>query len=373
MKKMRNKPKRGKAAVLAAAVMAVCVTACGRKEGSLLSDAGNAAAEKKKEINMLAWAGFEDEAIQKLEELTGYTINYTQFSSLEEMETKVMSQSTQYDVAMCSDYVIEALVKQGQLEEIETAKLTNYEYLGKQYLSPSYDPENKWSVPYSGGGIGILINRDQVETAIAGYADLWKPELEGQIAFTDDQRMALSIANLVNGNNFNATNEEEIRAAGAKMKELLPNIHAFTYNDYKMMLNGEANILVIATGSEYKAAKEMNNWEFVIPAEGMHMFIDSFVIPKGADMDAAYAFIDAVISEEYLTRKGEETNWGYGYCNTQVEEKAIAAGISEELMTVAYPDTNPLDTHYMENIGAASLVYDEVWTELKLSAGDKME
>lgn len=50
--------------------------------------------------------------MQKLEELTGYSINYTGFSSLEEMETKVMSNSVQYDVAMCSDYVIEALVEQ---------------------------------------------------------------------------------------------------------------------------------------------------------------------------------------------------------------------------------------------------------------------
>ena len=185
--------------------------------------------------------------------------------------------------------------------------------------------------------------------------------------------MALCIANLVNGNDFNATDEASIRAAGEKLTELLPNVHAFTYNDYKMMLNGEANVLVIATGSEYKAAKEMDNWEFVIPSEGMHMFIDSYVVPKGANMDAAYAFIDAIISEEYLTRKGEDTNWGYGYCNTQVEQDAIDAGISEDLMQVAYPDVDSATTHYMANIGEASLIYDEVWTELKLAASSKMD
>lgn len=364
-------------ALFMATVMVAGLTACGQtSDSSSISSgdlAGDTATGSKGEINMLAWSGFDDEAIQKLEELTGYTINYTQFSSLEEMETKVMSNSTQYDVAMCSDYVIEALVAQDQLEEIDTSKLSNYQYIGEQYLSPSYDPDNKWSVPYSGGGIGILINRDAVDTEITSYADLWKPELEGQIAFTDDERMALCIANLVNGNDFNATDEEEIRAAGVKMEELLPNIHAFTYNDYKMMLNGEANVLVIATGSEYKAAKEMDNWEFVIPSEGMHMFIDSYVIPKGANMDAAYAFIDAIISEEYLTRKGDDTNWGYGYCNTKVEEDAIEAGISEDLMTIAYPEVDSSTTHYMENIGESSLIYDEVWTELKLSAGSKME
>jgi spermidine/putrescine-binding protein len=355
--------------------MAASLVACGTSgtsEEDVNSSSTSTASDAKGEINMLAWAGFDDAAIQKLEELTGYSINYTQFSSLEEMETKVLSNSVQYDVAMCSDYVIEALVEQNQLSEIDTSKIENYEYLGSQYLSPSYDPENKWSVPYSGGGIGILVNRDAVSTEITSYADLWNPELEGQIAFTDDERMALCIANLVNGNDFNATDEAEIRAAGDKLNELLPNISAFTYNDYKMMLNGEANVLVMATGSEYKAAKEMDNWEFIIPEEGMHMFIDSYVIPAGANEDAAYAFINAIISEEYLTRNGEETNWGYGYCNTQVEEDAIEAGISEDLMEIAYPDVDSATTHYMSNIGDASIIYDEVWTELKLSAGDKM-
>lgn len=359
-------------AVLLALSVAAGLMACGvSRSGNASSDASSVSSGK--EINMLAWSGFDDEAIQKLEEMTGYKINYTQFSSLEEMETKVMSNSTQYDVAMCSDYVIEALKSQDQLEKIDTSKLSNYKYIGKQYLSPSYDPDNEWSVPYSGGGIGILINRDKVKTEIKSYADLWKPELKGQIAFTDDERMALCITNLVNGNDFNTTDESEIQAAGKKLEELLPNIHAFTYNDYKLMLDGEVNVLVIPTGSEYKAAKEMKNWEFVVPSEGMHSFIDSYVIPKGANMDAAYKFINAIISEEYLTRKGDDTNWGYGYCNTKVEEDALKAGISKELMNVAYPDVDSSSVHYMANIGNASLTYDEVWTELKLSAGDKMQ
>lgn len=372
--------------VLLSAIMVLGTAACGGdgtgassavsgEAGSTedASAAGSASGGEKGELNLLAWAGIDDEAIRKLEEMTGYTINYTEFSSLEEMETKVMSNSTQYDVAMCSDYIIEALVAQDQLEEIDPSRIPNYQYLGEGYLSPSYDPDNKWSVPYSGGGIGILINRDAIDTEITSYADLWKEELAGQIAFTDDERMALCICNLVNGNDFNATDEAEIRAAGAKLEELLPNIHAFSYSDYKLILNGEANVLVIASGSAYKAAKEMDNWEYVNPSEGEHMFMDSYVIPKGADMEGAYSFINAIISEEYLTRKGEDTNWGYGYTNTQVEEDAKAAGISEELLKISYPATEVYATaHYMENIGEASLIYDEVWAEVKLNAGSKM-
>lgn len=363
--------------LLLAGTMVCGMTACGNSSGDASSSGKEETGSSEsggKELNLLAWAGIEDEAIAKLEELTGCSINYTGFSSLEEMETKVMSNSVQYDVAMCSDYVIEALVEQDQLEEIDTSKIPNYSRLGEGYLSPSYDPDNKWSVPYSGGGIGILVNRDKVSTEIKGYADLWNPELEDQIAFTDDERMALCICNLVNGNDFNATDESEITAAGDKLKELLPNIHAFTYSGYKLMLNGEANVLVTASGDAYKAAKEMENWEYINPSEGEHMYMDSYVIPKGANMDGAYAFINAIISKEYLTRKGEDTNWGYGYTNLEVEDAAKEAGISDKLLSIAYPADSVYDTaHYMENIGEASLTYDEIWSEVKLEAESKIE
>ena len=188
------------------------------------------------EINLLSWAGISDEAIQKLQDLTGYTINYTPFSTLEEMQSKTLSTSTQYDVAMSSDYIIEALVAQDGLEEIDPSKISNYQYLGEGYLSPSYDPDDKWSVPYSGGGVGILVNRDAITTPITSYADLWDSSLADQIIFRDDLRIALSIANLVNGNDFNASEPDQIEAAGQMLEELLPNIHAFAYSGYKLML-----------------------------------------------------------------------------------------------------------------------------------------
>lgn len=348
-------------------LLIICVTILG-----LVGCSGETSSESK-EINLLAWAGFDDAAIDKMEELTGYTINYTPFSSLEEMETKSVSNSVQYDVAMSSDYIIEALLAQDELEEIDTDLIENYSKLGEGYLSPSYDPDNQWSVPYSGGGVGILVNRDVVSVEITSYADLWNPELEGQIAYTADARMALNICNLVNGNDFNTTDESEIRAAGEKLNALMPNIKAFTYSGYKLMLNGEVSVLVTASGAAYKAAKEMDNWEYISPAEGEHMFMDSYVIPKGANMEAAHEFINMIISEAYLTRKGEETNWGYGYTNLDVEEKAREAGISEELLSIAYPAKEVYDTaHYMTSIGEASLIYDEVWSEVKLKAGEKM-
>lgn len=346
-------------------------SAAGSGNGGGNGAQADSSAGGEKVINLLAWEGIESEAIEKLEEITGYTINYTPFMSLEEMMTKCMSNSTQYDAAMCSDYIIEALVAQDGLEEIDTSRLSNYSKIGEDFLSPSYDPDNKWSVPYSGGQIGILVNRDKVTAEISSYADLWQPELEGQIAFTSDMRMAMCITNLVNGNDFNATDESQIRAAKDKLAELLPNIVSFEYMGTNAMLSGEVNILVTSSSAAYKVTKEEGNWEYIYPEEGMHRYMDSYVIPKGANPDAAYALIDAIISKEYLTRNGEDTNYGNQYTNMEVLD---GVSLSDIQMSICYPPSEQFTkAHYMENIGDAALIYDECWTELKLEAAEKLE
>lgn len=368
--------------ITAAAITAAAITGCrgsgaansaetGSEAGSTAAASTEVKADSGKTMNLLAWEGIESDAIEELENLTGYKINYTPFMTLEEMMTKSTSNSVQYDAAMCSDYIIEALLAQNELEEIDTSKISNYEKIGAEFLSPSYDPDDKWSVPYSGGQIGIMINRDKVTTDIHSYADLWKPELAGQIAFTSDMRMAMSIANLVNGNDFNAADEAQILAAKNKLTELLPNVVSFEYMGTKPMLSGDVNILVTSSSAAYKVAKEPGNWEYVYPEEGMHRYMDSYVIPKGANMDAAYAFINAVISKEYLVRKGADTNFGNQYTNKEVLEEA---DLTEFEMSICYPPEEQYEkAHYMENIGDAALIYDECWTGLKLEAAGKLE
>jgi len=99
--------------------------------------------------------------------------------------------------------------------------------------------------------------------------------------------------------------------------------------------------------------------------------MDSYVIPKGANMDAAYAFINAVISKEYLLRKGADTNFGNQYTNKEVLKDA---NLTDLQMSICYPPKEQYEkSHYMENIGDAAITYDESWTELKLEAAGKLE
>ena len=66
------------------------------------------------------------------------------------------------------------------------------------------------------------------------------------------------------------------------------------------LLNGDVDLGVVWSGEAAILIKEQpEKFEYVLPEEGAHMFIDSLAIPKGAqNVDAAHKFIDYILRPE---------------------------------------------------------------------------
>ena len=64
-------------------------------------------------------------------EVLGITVkvNYSTFASNESMYAKVSSGSTNYDVIMPSDYMIERMKNENMLEKIDMSKISNFKYI----------------------------------------------------------------------------------------------------------------------------------------------------------------------------------------------------------------------------------------------------
>ena len=45
----------------------------------------------------------------------------------------------------------------------------------------SHDPENKYSVPYLTGSVGIVVNTDKVKDDIKGYKDVFQAKFKNRI------------------------------------------------------------------------------------------------------------------------------------------------------------------------------------------------
>ena len=87
------------------------------------------------------------------------TVNYSLYSSNEDLYAKLSSGAVSYDVIVPSDYMIARLAAEGLLKEMNPKdKIKNYKYIDEKFKGLYYDPEEKWSVPYTYGTVGIIYN-----------------------------------------------------------------------------------------------------------------------------------------------------------------------------------------------------------------------
>ncbi len=96
---------------------------------------------------------------------------YDEFETNEIMYPKIAKGAADYDVICPSDYMIQRMIQEDLLAEINFDNVPNIKNIGEEYLetSKTFDPENKYSVPYLWGTVGILYNRTMVDEPIDSW------------------------------------------------------------------------------------------------------------------------------------------------------------------------------------------------------------
>ena len=138
-----------------------------------------------------------DESINVLsafEELTGIKVNYTTYDSNESLYAKLKSGGVSYDVIFPSDYMVGKMVKEGMLSELNMDNIPNFAGIGETYLDRSFDPGNKYSVPYMWGTTGLIYNTTMVEEPPTKWADMWDVAYTNNVLMFNNSRDAYAIA-----------------------------------------------------------------------------------------------------------------------------------------------------------------------------------
>ena len=310
------------ALVLSFAMIAALLTGCG-------SDKGNGQSGLSGELNLFTWDGmFPQEILDGFEAETGVKINFSHFDYDEDMLAKLEeAEGGDYDFIIADDYIIEVAIAQGLVQKLDTSKLENYGNLNPVFMSQFYDPQNEYTVPY-GAGIPLLVYDPALtDVEIDSYEDLWNPALEDNIALTANFRVINGIALKVMGESYNTENLDVIRAAGAKMIELAPNVRVINdSNTQDLIISGEAAVGFLYTSQVAAALNARPDLKVVYPKEGLGFGIMAGFIPsKAPNAEAAYAFIDYINRPENAAKCFEYI--GY-YCTN----KAADALISEEML-----------------------------------------
>lgn len=334
----------------------------------VLSGCGKSTGGENGEVIVYNWGEYIDpETITMFEQETGIKVVYDEYETNEIMYPKVEAGATAYDVLCPSDYMIQKLIENDLLQEIDFDHIPNVKNIGQQYFDSSkeFDPENKYSIPYCFGTVGILYNKTMVDEPIDSWSVLWDEKYADNILMQDSVRDAFMVALKLKGYSMNTLDENELNEAKQILIDQKPLVQAYVIDQVRdKMIGDEAAIGVIYSGEAIYTQRENENLEYVIPKEGTNVWIDSWVIPKNApNKENAEKFIDfmcrddiALMNFEYIT---------YSTPNDAARELIEDEEIKNS--PIAFPDLSQysnLETfHYLGSDGDA--LYNELWKEVK--------
>lgn len=270
-------------------------------------------------------------------------VQYSTYDSNEIMYSKLSNGGITVDVIIPSDYMIGRMVQEGMLEELNFSNIPNYQYIDDSFKNTSYDPENKYSVPYTWGTVGIIYNTKYVDEAdVTGWELLWNEKYAGKILMFDNSRDAFGIAEYLLGYDVNTTDEAELQACSAKLAEQKPVVQQYVMDQiFDAMENEEAWIAPYYAGDYLTMVEENPDLAFYRPtAQGYNMFIDAMCIPTCCqEKEAAETFINFLCSPEISSANMEFL--GYSVPSTAAKELMDPEVAGSE---VAYPDADTLTT-----------------------------
>ena len=237
-------------------------------------------------------------------------VNYSTYDSNEVLYTKLKNGGISVDVIIPSDYMIARMIEEDMLLELNFDNIPNFSFVDDAFKNPDYDPENKYSVPYTWGTVGILYNTKYVDPEdVTGWELLWNEKYDDKILMFDNSRDAFGIAQYLLGYDVNTTDPEQLQECADLLAKQKPLVQQYVMDQiYSTMINEEAYVAAYYAGDCMLMMEENENLAFYLPEhQGFNLFVDAMCIPKCSQQkDAAELFINFLTEPEI---SGENMNY----------------------------------------------------------------
>ncbi len=324
-------------------------------------------ADNGNKLYVYNWGEYIEPAVLDMfEEETGIEVIYDEFETNESMYSKVSAGAALYDLVCPSDYMISKMITEDLLQPINWDNIPNRVHIGAEYWEQTagFDPALEYSVPYCWGTVGILYNTTLVEEPIDEWSDLWDAKYTDEVLMQDSVRDAFMVAQKMLGYSCNSTDEAELQAAKKALTDQKPIVQAYVVDQVRdKMIGGEAAIGVIYSGEAIYTQYENPDLEYVIPKEGSNVWIDCWVIPKGArNVENAEKFINflcrpdiALMNFDYITYSTPNTSaW------EMIEDEEI------KYSEIAFPNLSDYSLEVYSYLGEdAETLYNNLWKQVK--------
>lgn len=327
-------------------------------------------------VNVCSWGEYIDESlITRFEEETGIRVNYQTAESNEALYSLIKMGGADFDVIVPSDYMIARLIEEDMLAELDYDNIPNFDLIDDTYKHLSYDPENKYTVPYTWGALGIIYNTAMVSEPITSWSAMFDPQYAGQVLMINNSRDAIGAALLSLGYSLNTTDESQLEEAFNLIKQAKDNgvYQAFVMDEvFGKMEGGNAAIAMYYAGDYLTMLENNEDLAFVIPEEGSNWFVDAMCVLKSSQhKDEAEEWINFIASTD-ANLANMDYIW-YASPNAEALEEYPAyyqevndEELDPELYEIMVPSEETLARcELYENLPKATLrLYDSLWTRL---------
>lgn len=288
-------------------------------------------------------------------------VKYSTYDSNESMYAKLSNGGITVDVIIPSDYMVGRMRQEGMLLELNYDNIPNAQYIDESFRNTSYDPENKYSVPYTWGTVGIIYNTKYVDEAdVTGWELLWNEKYADKILMFDNSRDAFGIAQYLLGYDINTTDEAELQACADKLAEQKGVVQQYVMDQiFDAMENEEAWIAPYYAGDYLTMVEENEDLAFYRPDhQGFNVFIDAMCIPSCCqEKEAAELFINFLCDPEISAANMDFIGYSVPaseskqYMDEDVVNDPVAYPDAEELRNASSFDYLPEDvSRYMESL-----------------------
>lgn len=309
----------------------------------------------------------EPEILDMFEEETGIKVEYEEYITPENMYTKYKAGAIDYDLICTSDYMIEKLINEGEVLELNFDNIPLTEHLDNTYFDfcQSFDPENRYTLPYFFGTVGILYNKEMVdESKVDSWDILWDESYSGKIIMADSVRDSFMVAEKRLGYSLNTTDDDKLREAQNLLIEQKPLVYSYLVDEAQDEMIAENAAMAVVYSGEAGLALEYNeNLAFSVPKEGSNMWIDAWFMPKSAKhIENAEKFLNFLCREDIA-----RLNFDYVYYatpNMQVKE-SLDTELQEN--TTIFPPKETLDNcEVLKPLDdETTMRYNLYWKEIK--------
>ncbi|MDR3551971.1 MAG: extracellular solute-binding protein [Clostridia bacterium] len=276
----------------------------------------------KKTLNILCFQGYADDTwVKPFEKQYNCTVNVTYAGTVEEMYTKAKAGGGQYDILSTDCGSVQRYYEAGLIQPLDMGQIPNTSKLS-QFFQKNADYKTidgkVYHSPIVWGSNNVVYNKDKLGTLPDSWSVLWDPKYKGEVSVTDEANNNVVTTAIYLGfkDPYNLTTDQ-LNQVKAKLIALKNNCRELT-NGFDSEKNALSTGETLASVSGYdsglilylKNTAKMNVGR-IMPKEGIYIWIDGWVLLKGAKSpDLAQDYMNYILSDEVQIDLAKSLSFG---------------------------------------------------------------